>query len=180
MAHIITTTMATLLRTPALSGLASRRPAAPAPAGLPLLRKASTVRAARATPAVAMSFGASPIVHVSHRTLGRQPLNVRAQAASTPAPAPAAAPKPAFKWGANMRDLGMCVAIATILWFVPPPAGVTLKAWHLLSIFIGTIVGIITTPLPLGAVAVLGLGAAMLTKVLSFAEAFSAFASEIP
>jgi hypothetical protein len=41
-------------------------------------------------------------------------------------------------------------------------------------------VGIITTPLPLGAVAVLGLGAAMLTKVLTFAEAFSAFSSEIP
>jgi len=44
----------------------------------------------------------------------------------------------------------------------------------------GTIVGIITTPLPLGAVAVLGLGASMLTKVLTFSEAFSAFATEIP
>jgi di/tricarboxylate transporter len=44
-------------------------------------------------------------------------------------------------------------------------AGVSLKAWHLLSVFTGTIVGIITTPLPLGAVAMLGLGAAMLTKV---------------
>lgn len=40
--------------------------------------------------------------------------------------------------------------------------------------------GIITTPLPLGAVAVLGLGVSMLTKTLSFAEAFSAFATEIP
>ena len=44
----------------------------------------------------------------------------------------------------------------------------------------GTIVGIITTPLPLGAVAVLGLGVSMLTKTLTFAEAFSAFATEIP
>lgn len=40
--------------------------------------------------------------------------------------------------------------------------------------------GIITTPLPLGAVAMLGLGGAMLTKTLTFAEAFSAFANEIP
>jgi hypothetical protein len=40
--------------------------------------------------------------------------------------------------------------------------------------------GIITTPLPLGAVAMLGLGGAMLTKTLTFAEAFSAFATEIP
>jgi hypothetical protein len=45
---------------------------------------------------------------------------------------------------------------------------------------VGTIVGIITTPLPLGAVAMLGMGAAMLTKVLTFPEAFSAFSSEIP
>jgi hypothetical protein len=44
----------------------------------------------------------------------------------------------------------------------------------------GTIVGIITTPLPLGAVAIIGLGVSMITKVLTFAEAFSAFASEIP
>lgn len=54
---------------------------------------------------------------------------------------------------------------------LPPPPS---------AVFTGTIVGIITTPLPLGAVAILGLGAAMLTKVLTFAEAFSAFASEIP
>jgi hypothetical protein len=96
------------------------------------------------------------------------------------AAASAGAPAPAFKWGANMKDLSICVGIAAAMWFVPPPAGVSLKAWHLLSVFTGTIVGIITTPLPLGAVAVLGLGAAMLTKVLTFAEAFSAFASEIP
>jgi di/tricarboxylate transporter len=51
---------------------------------------------------------------------------------------------------------------------------------NLLAIFAGTIVGIITTPLPLGAVAVLGLGVSMLTKTLTFAEAFSAFANEIP
>ena len=55
-----------------------------------------------------------------------------------------------------------------------------LQAWRLLAVFLGTIVGIITQPLPLGAVAMLGLGAAMLTKTLTFAAAFSAFASEIP
>lgn len=79
-----------------------------------------------------------------------------------------------------MKNLGLCVGIGLALWFVPPPAGVSVKAWHLLSVFSATIVGIITTPLPLGAVAVLGLGVAMLTKVLTFAEAFSAFSSEIP
>ena len=87
---------------------------------------------------------------------------------------------PAFKWGADMKKLGISVGIGTLLWFLPHPSGVTTKAWHLLSIFVATIVGIVTQPLPLGAVAMLGLGAAQLTKVLTFSQAFSAFASEIP
>jgi hypothetical protein len=85
-----------------------------------------------------------------------------------------------FKWGADMKSLGIAVGLGVAMWFAPSPSGVTKEAWHLLSIFVATIVGIITQPLPLGAVAMLGLGAAMVTKTLTFAQAFSAFASEIP
>ncbi len=35
-------------------------------------------------------------------------------------------------------------------------------------------------PLPLGAVAMIGLGAAMLTNTLTFAQSFAAFGTEIP
>ena len=131
------------------------------------------------------------------------PLSTQAQRCSTAAVLPAARPcqlpaalsnnplgcrrkrprHPAsagIKWGADLKKLGICVALGSALWFVPPPAGVTLPAWHLLAIFLSTIAGIITTPLPLGAVAMLGLGASMMTGTLSFAAAFSAFASEIP
>jgi di/tricarboxylate transporter len=79
-----------------------------------------------------------------------------------------------------MKNLALCIGVGIALWFSPAPQGVSAQAWHLLSIFIATIIGIITTPLPLGAVAMLGLGAAMTTKTLTFAQAFSAFASEIP
>lgn len=79
-----------------------------------------------------------------------------------------------------MKNLGISVALGVIVWFLPTPSGITAQAWHLLAIFVSTIVGIITQPLPLGAVAMLGLGAAMVTKTLTFAQAFSAFASEIP
>ena len=85
-----------------------------------------------------------------------------------------------FKWGADMKNLGISVALGLAVWFCPAPNGVSAQAWHLLAIFVSTIVGIITQPLPLGAVAMLGLGAAMVTKTLTFAQAFSAFASEIP
>jgi len=67
-----------------------------------------------------------------------------------------------------------------VIYLCPTPVGVTAKAWNLLSIFVATVVGIITTPLPLGAVAMIGMGVAMVTNTLTFAAAFSAFASEIP
>lgn len=79
-----------------------------------------------------------------------------------------------------MKNLAICIGVGVAISLCPAPAGVTVKAWNLLAIFAGTIVGIITTPLPLGAVAMLGLGVSMLTKTLTFAEAFSAFANEIP
>ena len=94
--------------------------------------------------------------------------------------AAASAPPAEFRWGADMKNVGISVGLAVAIWLIPPPAGVTVPAWHLLAIFLGTIVGIITKPLPLGAVAMMGLGATMLTKTLTFAAAFSAFSSEIP
>ncbi|CAJ1933212.1 unnamed protein product [Sphenostylis stenocarpa] len=107
-------------------------------------------------------------------------LTVRATVSSiTPAPAPA--PAPVQPWqGAAIKPLLASIATGVILWFTPVPAGVNRNAWQLLAIFLGTIVGIITQPLPLGAVAILGLGVSVLTKTLTFAAAFSGFGDPIP
>jgi hypothetical protein len=43
-----------------------------------------------------------------------------------------------------MKSLAISVGCGLVLWFIPPPAGVAIKAWKLLSVFVGTIVGIIT------------------------------------
>eukprot|EP00879_Flechtneria_rotunda_P022700 GHRR01023974.1.p1 GENE.GHRR01023974.1~~GHRR01023974.1.p1 ORF type:complete len:386 (+),score=103.40 GHRR01023974.1:93-1250(+) len=117
------------------------------------------------------------VVPAVPRTAQRTPLQVVNAAAGAAPAAPAQKP---FKWGADMKNLGICIGVGVAIALCPAPAGVAPKAWNLLAIFAGTIVGIITTPLPLGAVAVLGLGATMLTKTLTFTEAFSAFANEIP
>ncbi|CAL6411032.1 unnamed protein product [Bathycoccus prasinos] len=82
--------------------------------------------------------------------------------------------------GANAKNLGYSVLAGLLLWICPAPAGVTAQAWHLFAVFVATIVGIITQPLPLGAVAMIGLGVSMTTGLLPFSAAFSAFASEIP
>jgi anion transporter len=102
---------------------------------------------------------------------GKIPAVVNAAAASPPAP----------EWkGANLKNLGLAVAVGTAIWFCPTPAGITSQAWHLLAIFVATIIGIITAPLPLGAVAMIGLCASMMTKTLTFAQAFAAFSNQIP
>ena len=106
------------------------------------------------------------------------PVVVAAAAAAASPEAKAPAPVP---WkGATMKPLVFSVLVASIVWLLPSPVGVAVKAWHLLAIFLGTVVGIITTPLPLGAVAILGLGACMATGTLTFAQAFSAMSNEIP
>ncbi len=54
-----------------------------------------------------------------------------------------------------------------------------IKAWHLLAIFVATIVGIIAKPLPMGAVAVLGLTATALTGTLTIKETLSGFGNSV-
>lgn len=106
---------------------------------------------------------------------------VKASASASASSSPAIVPQQQPPWqGAAMKPLIASIATGVILWFIPAPAGVTKNAWQLLAIFLATIVGIITQPLPLGAVALMGLGACVLTKTLTFAAAFSAFGDPIP
>ena len=92
-------------------------------------------------------------------------------------PPPQSPPKPQ---GAALKPLLAAILTGVLIWFIPTPNGVSKNAWQLLSIFLATIVGIITQPLPLGAVALMGLGASVLTKTLTFSAAFSAFGDPIP
>jgi len=91
--------------------------------------------------------------------------------------------KPAWleNWqGAKLKPLGLTVAAGVAVAAIPTPQGVTTQAWNLLSIFVATIIGIITQPVPLGAVAMTALGMTMWTGTLPFSAAFSAFSNEIP
>jgi DASS family divalent anion:Na+ symporter len=69
------------------------------------------------------------------------------------------------------------LVIGAIIWFLPAPAGVEQNAWHLLAIFVATIVGIIAKPLPMGAVAMIGIVMTAATKTLSAGDALSGFAN---
>jgi DASS family divalent anion:Na+ symporter len=71
--------------------------------------------------------------------------------------------------------LGAVFLLAVIIWLIPPPSGVQPRAWHLLAIFVATIVGIITKPLPMGAIALFGITSTVLSGTLTINQALSGF-----
>lgn len=67
------------------------------------------------------------------------------------------------------------LAIGVVIWMIKPPAGLHPQAWHLLAIFVATIVGLIIKPLPMGSVAILSLTATVLTQTLTIEQSLSGF-----
>lgn len=78
------------------------------------------------------------------------------------------------------------IAVGLIIWFViPVPAGVTPEAWHLLALFIATIVAIIGKVLPIGAIAIIAITLVAITGVtnespkVAISDALSSFSSPL-
>ncbi|HSR12298.1 MAG TPA: DASS family sodium-coupled anion symporter, partial [Thermodesulfobacteriota bacterium] len=69
------------------------------------------------------------------------------------------------------------LAVGIIIWFSPVPAGVKKEAWHLLAIFVATIIGLILTPLPQGAVVIIGVMVTACTQTLNIGTTLSGFAN---
>ena len=69
------------------------------------------------------------------------------------------------------------VAIGLVLWFCTPlrPAALSVAAWRMFAIFLATIVGCITQPLPIGAVSITGFVVLVLTNVVDIDTAVAGF-----
>lgn len=79
----------------------------------------------------------------------------------------------------NYIPLFVCLGLGLIGWFCPTPEGMRPEGWHLLVIFVTTIIALIVKPLPMGAVAMIGLLVSILTQVITPKQAFSAFSSDL-
>jgi DASS family divalent anion:Na+ symporter len=71
----------------------------------------------------------------------------------------------------------IAIAVGLIIWYWPAPAGVKKEAMHLLAIFVATIVGLILTPLPMGAVVIIGVMLTGVTDTLKVGQILSGFAN---
>ncbi|ATH94690.1 anion permease [Bacillus glycinifermentans] len=80
----------------------------------------------------------------------------------------------------EVRFIPLIITIAAgiIIWFIPVPAGLHPKAWHLFAIFVATIIGFISKPLPMGSIAIFALAVTALTGTLSIEETLSGFGNK--
>lgn len=74
----------------------------------------------------------------------------------------------------------MPVALGLLIYWIPVPAGMDPRGWSLFAIFVATILGLILKPMPMGAVALISMIVAVLTKTLVLStEALSGYGSEV-
>ena len=87
-------------------------------------------------------------------------------------------PDPGSPRGARPGRLLAALAAGALVGVFPVPAQVEPRGWALLAVFIATVVGIVARALPMGAVAVLALGAVLLTGTLTLDEALAGFSND--
>jgi len=94
-------------------------------------------------------------------------------------PAQVSQPAPSFANWTKLARFIIPVAIGVILWFVPSPEGLNVKAWQMFAIFVATIAGIILAPLPMSAVALIGATVATLLGVIPFSAVVDATGTDL-
>lgn len=69
------------------------------------------------------------------------------------------------------------VIIGLAIWLLTPfkPVGIPVAGWHMLAIFVATIIGCITQPLPIGATALLGMTVTVLLRIVDIDTATAGF-----
>ena len=80
---------------------------------------------------------------------------------------PIAVTVPAAAKEIQLIPLLITVVIGVTLWFIPAPEGVTPEAWHLLAIFLATIIGIILKAASMGTLCMLAIALVAMSGVLA-------------
>ena len=69
------------------------------------------------------------------------------------------------------------VVLASGMWFMRPPEGLTVQAWRLFVIFAAAIVSVVVNALPILTASVMAVATAVLTGILTPAKAYAGFAN---
>ncbi len=102
----------------------------------------------------------------------------RTDASAVSEPPVTALPGPSL--GETLVRWAVVIGSGAAVFLVPVPEGITPQAWRLLAVFVATILGLIVHPLPVGAMALLGVTATAVTGALSPGQALAGFADPLP
>lgn len=69
--------------------------------------------------------------------------------------------------------------VGAVIFLIPAPEAVQPEGWTLLAVFVATIVAIIAKPLPMGAIALIGLTIATVMEVFPLEDALSGFSNTV-
>ncbi|MCP3967929.1 MAG: anion permease [Lentisphaerae bacterium] len=75
--------------------------------------------------------------------------------------------KQKFNFGFKPLQLVISVLAPAIMWMMPVPHGLEIHGWHLLAIFIGTILAIITEAVPMGVAAMTAIAVTAVSGILA-------------
>ncbi|MEN8236337.1 MAG: DASS family sodium-coupled anion symporter [Pseudomonadota bacterium] len=81
--------------------------------------------------------------------------------------------------GAKLIPFMAVISFAAALWWLPVPAGLSPKAWHLFIIFLSTIIAIIAKILPMGALTLLAISVCLGTHTLTLEQSLISFKSNV-
>ena len=79
----------------------------------------------------------------------------------------------------HIIPLIICLVLGLAGWYCPHPAEISTQGWHLLVIFVVTILSLIIKPLPMGACALISLMIAVSTHVITMKQGFAGFSNDV-
>lgn len=82
-------------------------------------------------------------------------------------------------WWKNVPTFRWAIPLILLvgIWLLPCPEGLSPKAWHMFAIFVATIIGILCSPMPSGALLFLALAIAVLSGTANIGMVLSGFSS---
>ncbi len=83
------------------------------------------------------------------------------------------------KFSSPLAKFLFCTSIGVFIWMIKPPAGISIEGWRVFAVFMFTLSGMIIKPIALGAMTLMSLLILIVTKVLTFEQAFSGFSQSV-
>ena len=84
-----------------------------------------------------------------------------------------------LKPNVNIQKLLIAIVVGLIIWFIPAPAGVPIKGWHLLAVFVAVIVGCTIKAFSIGLGAFIGVFLVTALQIVSAKTAFASYSENV-